>query len=247
MRSLWTRIGLGAAGVFVAGMLLLTVVKEAKSAASSALNSAVLSSVQKAAKAGAAPEMPFRLEGVDLGTIQRLVVQRQVQGSLPEVDIDVSLSDAASLDRLEDCDLVPVNRGALNLDHGFTCGDAGAGGLLTVGEATFHPGGLRRPIRVPRRMEHELRDGNAFKAKAESGGDVRVEAQDKNGAMVQVQADSHGASIKLNDALGRALVRMFADSTGASIRVRGKDGRDIVHMEAGQGGFTLIVDTSAAR
>ena len=141
MRSLWTRIGLGAAGVFVVGMLLVTVVREAKSAASSALSSAVLATVQQA-HASASPDMPFRLEGEALGTIKRLVIQRQMQGSLPDVDLDVDLADAASLDRLEDCDLVPVDRGSLSLDQGFTCEATATGGLVTLGEATFHPGDL---------------------------------------------------------------------------------------------------------
>jgi hypothetical protein len=62
-----------------------------------------------------------------------------------------------------------------------------------------------------------------------------------------VQADSNGARIRVNDAMGRALLRLLADSTGASFRVRGKDGRELVRMEAGEGGFTLMVDTNATQ
>ena len=40
MRSLWGKIGLGAIGVFVVGMLLLTVARQAKSAVKSALQTA---------------------------------------------------------------------------------------------------------------------------------------------------------------------------------------------------------------
>lgn len=245
MRSLWARIGLGAVGVFVVGMLLITVVHDAKSAASSALSSALLSTVQGGTRASAPHDMPFRLEGEELGVIRRLAIERQAQGSLPDVDLDVTLADATSLDRLDDCDLVPTNRGNLDLDQGFTCETPGVRGFVTVGEATFHPGGLRRPLRIPQRMERDLRSGDPFKATAESGGEVRVEARGKDGGTVRLRADSGGARIKMNDALGRALVRLLADSSGASLRVRGKDGRDVVRMEAGEGGFTLTVDTSA--
>jgi hypothetical protein len=162
------------------------------------------------------------------------------------VDLEVNLSDAAFLDRLGDCDLVPVDRGDFDLDQGFTCESPGARGFLTVGEATFHPGGLRRTIRVAQRMERQLRGGDPFKATAESGGQVRVEARGEDGGMVHVRADSNGARINVNDALGRALLRLLADSTGASLRVRGKDGRDIVRMDAGESGFTLTVDTAAS-
>lgn len=245
MRSLWTRIGLGAAAVFVVGMLLVTVVGEARSAASSALSSVFHPTGQRAGRAGTSPDIPFLLEGTPLGTIRKLTVRRRMPGSLPDVDLEVNLSDAASLERLGHCDLVPVHRGEVGVDQGFTC-DTQTSGYITLGQATFHPGDLQRPIRIPRRMERELRRGEAFKATAESGGEVQIEARGGNGGVLRVQADSSGAHILVNDALGRALVRLLADSTGASFRVRGKDGRDVVHMEAGQGGFSLTVDTSAS-
>lgn len=246
MRGLWARIGLGAVGVFVVGMLLLTVARQAKSAVKSTLKSAFASTLQGAARAAAPSEMPFRLEGEQLGMIRRLAIARHSRGDTPDVNLEVELADAASLKTLAKCDLIPGRDTDFSFEQGFRCASRGAGDLITVGEAVFFPGDLTRPVKVERRMEADLRQGDPFEATAEMGGDLRVVARGSDGALVRVQADSNGARIRVNDAMGRAILRLLADSTGASFRVRSKDGRDVVQMEAGEGGFSLIVDTSAS-
>ena len=244
MRSLWARIGLGAVGVFVVGMLILTVARQAKSAVKSALETAFDNTLHGAARASAPSKMPFRLEGEQLGMIRRLAIARQSPGDIPDVNLEVELTDAASLRALAHCDLVPDGNSDFSFEQGFRCGARGARGLITVGEALFVPGDLTRPVKVEQQMEAGLRQGDPFEATAQMGGDVRIVARGGDGAVVRVQADSNGALIRVNDAMGRAILRLLADSTGASFRVRGKDGRDVVRMEAGEGGFTLSVDTS---
>lgn len=246
MRSLWAKIGLGAVGVFGVGMLLITVAREAKSAVKSALNDAFQNTVQGAALASAPKEMPFRLDGTDLGLIRRLAITRQAKGDLPDVNLEVSLPDAGSAGRIRACDLVPAKGRDFSFERGFRCSRPGESGMISVGEAVFTPGDFVRPLKVERNMESSLREGDPFQATAEMGGDVRVVARDADGSMVHVQADSTGARINVNDAMGRALVRLLADSNGAALRIRAKDGRDVVRLEAGQGGFSITVDTSAA-
>jgi hypothetical protein len=247
MRNLWFRIGLGAAGVFVIGMLLITVAGEAKSAVKAALETALANTLQGAARAAAPSEMPFRLAGEQLGMIRRLAIARQSRGDIPDVNLEIELADAASLRALAHCDLVPEGNGDFSFERGFRCGSRGTRGLITVGEAVFVPGELTRPVKVEKQMETDLRRGDPFEATAEMGGEVRLVARGDKGAMVRVQADSNGAHIRVNDAMGRAVLRLLADSTGASFRVRGKDGREVVRMEAGEGGFALSIDTSASR
>jgi hypothetical protein len=246
MRSLWTRIGLGAVGVFVVGMLLLTAAREAGSAVHAAISQTVANTLRGAAVAAAPRQLAFRLEGIELGQIRRLAVRREARGDLPDVKLEVDLADLSSLARLSRCDLVPDGNGDMAFEKGFRCATSRQRNLITVGEAVFTPSDLTRPVKVERSMEPDLRTGDPFEATAEMGGDVRILARGHDGAMVQVQADSGGAKIRVNDAMGRALVRLLADSQGASLRVRGKDGRDIVRLEAGGGGFSLTVDTSAA-
>lgn len=246
MRTLWGKIGLGALGIFVAGMLLVTVVRDASSAARAAVLSALGAGATKIAQATTVSDMPFRLAGDQLGHIRRVVVQRESRGSLPDVQLEVELSDSRYLSRVADCNLVPDGKDDFDFEQGFRCESESAEAYLPVGSVTFHPGHLSRPVMVQQRLESDLRHGDAFRATADIGGEVRVTASGKDGELVRVRADSSGANIRVNDAMGRALVRLLADSTGASLRIRDKDGRALVRMDAGQGGFILTVDTAAA-
>lgn len=246
MRSLWARIGVGAVGVFVVGMLLITLAREAKSAVKSALNDAFRSTVQGAALASAPKQMPFRVDGSELGMIRRLAITRQSRGDVPSVNLEVTLQDASAASQIRRCNLVPASGSDFSFEQGFRCAPRGSRGMLALGEALFTPGDFTRPLLVERSMEASLRDGDPFQATAEMGGDVRVTARDGDGSVVHVQADSAGARINVNDAMGRALLRLLADSNGAALRIRGKGGRDVVRMEAGAGGFSISVDTSAA-
>jgi hypothetical protein len=227
-------------------MLLLTVAREAKSAVRSALATAFARTVTGAARATAQQEIPFRLDGVELGMVHRLALERKARGALPDLNFEVQLSDLTSIKQLARCDLVPAGSSDFSFDEGFRCGGRSESGLVTVGEVVFTPGDLTRPVKLTRSMVADLGDGDPFEATAEMGGDVRVVARGHDGGLLRVQADSHGAQIHVSDAMGRALLRLLADSTGASLRVRGKDGKDVVRMEAGEGGFSLIVDTTAA-
>ncbi len=285
MRSLWTRIGLGAFGIFAVGMLLLTLVHNARDTARNALLSwvgaqdASASPAPEAPVAPAAPEGPavelaaasnhlatmasklaslhagqthtghdfaFRLDGDRLGNIQHLAIRRARRGDLPEVNLVVILRDGVDASRLEECDLLPVGGDDVAGDKGFTCADDGMTGLTTIGAARIEPLGITRPIRITRQATAEMRSGDPFEVNADADGQVRVSARGDHGQGVRLLADSAGASIKIDDALGRAIFRLLADSTGASMRIRGKDGRDVVRMEAANGSFSLTVDTTAA-
>ena len=281
MRNLWTRIGLGAIGVFAVGMLLVTLVQNARESARSALLSLIgaqeasatapveapvaataptaelgtvsgklatmaarLASMH-AGRARAGHDFAFRLDGDRIGSIQHLTIRRARRGDLPDVSLLVLLRDHADADRLENCDLIPVDGDDVAGDEGFTCAEAGDEGLITIGSARIEPLGISRPIRLAQRDVGKMRQGDPFEVNADAGGEVHVSARGDGGQGVRVFADSTGASIKVDDALGRAIFRLLADSTGASMRVRGKNGRDLVRMDASSGGFSLTVDTAA--
>lgn len=284
MRNLWTRIGLGALGVFAIGMLLLTLVHTARESARNALLGFIGADSVVAAPAPAAPdppapvaaaaevtpapgrlasaivrlanlragpsharpEMAFRLDGDRIGGIEHLTIRRARRGDLPEVTLLVLLDDRSRSDRLARCDLVAVDGGDVAGERGFRCAAEGAAGLTTIGSARIEPLGISRPIRLTRRAVAEMRDGDPFEVNVDAGGQVRVTALGDDGQGVRLLADSAGASIKVDDALGRAIFRLLADSSGASLRVRGKNGRELVRMEAANGGFSLTVDTAAA-
>lgn len=246
MRSLWTRIGLGAVGVFALGMLGLTVFRQAAAATSQAVGAAIHRTVQGATRA-AMHDLAFRLNGEDLGRLRQLSAQRVQQGDLPELAIEVELYEPAFARRLAQCDLTPASGpDAQDFDprQGFRCAERSERPLVGIGTAHFLPGDLVRPILVSRSQAAELRGGDPFRATADLSGQVRVTAQDAGGEIVKILADSGGASIHVRDGQGRSLVRLVADSTGAMLRVRDKNGRDVVRLDAGDGRFSLTVDSA---
>jgi hypothetical protein len=248
MRSLWTRIGLGAVGVFAVGMLGVTLFREAAAATSRAVGEVLHRTVHGATRAGM-QQRAFRLDGQNLGSLRQVSVQRLERGGLPEVAVDVELHDMAYMKRLAGCDLVPATgRGGadFNPEQGFRCATALEKPLMGIGTARFLPGGIVRPILVSRAHEAELRQGDPFEATADLSGQVRVTASDRGGEIVKVLADSAGASIHVRDGQGRSLVRLVADSSGAMLRVRDQQGREIVRLDAGGGRFALSVDSVIA-
>lgn len=243
MRAFWSKIGFGALAIFLVGMMLITLGRQAKNAAAEAITTALASTSQTAS---ASSDIPFRLDGDLLGTVRHAAIQRQASGTLPDVNLTVDLTDPGAAGALRDCVLVPEHQRNFDFDRGFQCAEGMTGDLVKVGRIYFTPIDLERPIMVAPDVASEMRKGDPFEATADAGGAVRVSATgDGGGEMVRLLADRHGAKIRINDELGRAVLRLFADSTGATLRVKGKDGRDIVKLDAGEGGFSLSVDTAA--
>lgn len=269
MRSLWLKISLGAAGVFAVGMMGLTLVRSAKAAAVNAFNDvaarapAAIAAVRAARAAegterlasltaleqvggGAANlvDIPFRLDGVELGMLTSGSIRRTRSDALPSMDLEVELTEADARAQLDDCVLVPVRHHDSDFGGGFRCATTRDRDLVTFGRVRFLPGGFARPLMLTSEQAGDLRQGEPFEAKADLHGRVNVEASGDNGELVRVQADRRGANIRIHDEHGNDIFRLLADSLGASLRVRDKNGRDIVRLVAGDGQLSLSVDTA---
>ncbi len=248
--ALWTKISLGAAGVFATGMLGITAFRHAKVATEHAVAHAVTGAVREAS-ASVNQHRDFVFDGATVGRMSAFTLKRAGYGQLLDAALDVDLTDGAATARLARCELTPAGSNArgtgndFDIDEGFRCAVAADEPVVTVGRVHFTPGGFDRPIVVSRRHEAELRQGEPFEVEGTTDGMVHVTARDAKGSLVKIRADSTGAAINVNDELGRQLVRLFADSTGASLRVRDEQGREVVRLEAGAGGLTIKVDTSA--
>lgn len=246
MPALWTKISLGAVGVFATGMMGITVYHQAADGVEHAVAHAVSSAVHEATHS-VRHELAFRLNGEELGRFRRFSVSRVARGDLPEVALEVELHQLAALKALARCDLTMESGGPtgdIQVEGGFRCAEPAERPLVGMGTIRFTPGGVVRPILVSKRHESELRRGEPFEAAGTLDGPIQVSARDGDGAMVKIRADSSGANIRVNDEFGRALVRLFADSTGTTLRVRDEDGREVVRLDASEGGFSLTVDTS---
>jgi hypothetical protein len=243
MKSFWLKIGFGALGVFLAGMMLITLGRHAKTAAAQAITTALQSNAFTSV-ASAASDLPFRLEGDRIGTVQHVSIHRGQTGALPEVNLVVQLSDPGAERQLHDCVLLPERDQQVDFDRGFTCAEGMKGDLVEVGRVQFIPANFNRPIVVTRNVARDMSKGDPFEANADLGGAVRINVQGNGGELVRLLADHHGASVKVNDELGRAVLRLFADSTGATIRVKDDKGRNVVSLDAGDGKLSLTVDTT---
>ncbi|HTS89800.1 MAG TPA: hypothetical protein VMG41_15005 [Gemmatimonadales bacterium] len=259
MRSLWTRIGLGALAVFAVGMMAFTMVGEVRQGVRNAVQSVITSSLSTMGGGRftggteslaswpnqSGVSLPFVLDGKRLGSIRHLSVHRARRGELPDMTLLVATEPGASLSLPAECQIHPADVTRADLEHGFSCGGEMNGDLVPVGQVWFEPAHLNRPFLLPRSAVEDIGHGGPFRATADLGAHVNVSAQGDKGEGVRVDAGEGKATIQVNDSLGRALVRLLADSTGALLRVRGKDGRDVVRMDAGKGGFSLSVDTAA--
>jgi hypothetical protein len=275
MRNLWVKIGLGAAGIFVVGMMAVTLVRSAKAAAVNAFNdvtqrapAAIAAAAAQAAAeaAGAAQEtqrlasltqleqvggytnrmidLPFRVDGAELGMLTGGVIRRTRADALPSMDLEVELTHADARAQLEDCVLVPLRRHRDNFGDGFRCATSDDRDLVTFGRVRFSPGSFSRPVMITSEQAADLRRGKPFEARADLHGQVNVRATGEHGGLVNVQADNNGANIQIHDEQGNDVFRLLADSLGASLRVRDRNGRDIVRLSAADGRFSLTVDTA---
>lgn len=220
MQRFWLKIGFGAFGIFLVGMLLVTLGRQAKAAATDAIATAVTSQLSASTDIG--KDLPFRLAGAEIGNIERASMHRVASGDIPEVNLVVRLSDPAAARQLEDCVLVPAREEHVDLDRGFRCAEGMTGDLVEIGRVQFEPVGFHRPLMVSRPLSRDLARGKPFTADADLAGGVRVNVSGANGE----------------------LVRLFADSTGAVLRVRDERGRDVVRLDAGHGKLSLSVDTT---
>lgn len=243
MKQFWLKIGFGAFGVFLVGMMLVTLGRQAKAAAADAIGTA-LQSGPFTRVARAASDLPFRLDGERLGTVQRASIRRVQSGDPPEVNLVVRLSEPGFARQLHDCVLTMDRDENVDFERGFRCAEGMTGDLIEVGRVQFLPANFDRPLMVSRAVARDLSRGDPFDATADLGDAVRINVRGNGGELVRLLADPHGASLKVNDELGRAVLRLFADSTGATIRIKDARGRNVVTMDAGDGRLSLSVDTT---
>lgn len=207
MRSYWIRISLGALLVFALGMGIISFARESKREVAAAIASG--------AAQLAGMDLPFRVDGRSFGRIQQLDVRGADRGTDRWMHVVVKVDDSIPLDRVPGCDFTLRRSGRdLDVQHGFICAPAGEAGLAPAGEVVVQPGGARRVLLLPAEAVAE--------AAAQAGG----------GGAVNVQADSHGAVIRITDASGRPIFQVHADSLGAQVRVRDAQGREVVKVDA---------------
>src|SRR4026209_1304044 len=152
MRNYWMRIALGAAAIFVVGMIGVSLVRRGLGSVDGVVHGSGPISIPLAF-------IPFQLNGDKLGTLQPLTLQREAPNRVTSVELEVKLSDSLLARGLEGCRLAAnlesetPGRPGVNIHGGpftegsFWCAkdDSTSENLVEYGHAVFHPGNVTVP------------------------------------------------------------------------------------------------------
>jgi hypothetical protein len=223
MQRYWLRIALGALGIFVLGMMAISIYRNAVSRVQTLANSAAPITVPLAI-------MPFKLDGDHLGRIEQVQIRRDAPKRISGVGLVVKTADSAAANAALARCLLTVQGGAVE-QHGlgFHCAtpaDSLADSLTAFGEVRFEPGGMLRAFFLPARIVGEWREGRSELMAFDSGhrshrrATIRID-NDSGDAVFELRADSTGARLRVRDDSGRDVLLLDADSAGARMMVRG--------------------------
>jgi len=211
MRNYWMRIALGALGIFIVGMIGLTLVRRGIGSVRGVVEGSGPISIPLAF-------IPFKLNGDKLGSLERVTLQRETPRRVTRVELEVKLSDSVLARGLEGCRLaanldseVP-GRPGINVHRGpfaegsFWCArdDSADTVLVEYGEAVFHPGSVTVPLFLPRSLVDELQNIDF--------------GHDSTPPVAEAQVDSIMAATQLSpDSVGAVRGRMID-----SLRIEGR-------------------------
>jgi len=225
MRNYWMRIALGALGIFIVGMIGLTLVRRGIGSVRGVVEGSGPISIPLAF-------IPFKLNGDKLGSLERVTFQRETPSRVTSVQLEVKLSDSVLARGLEGCRLaanldseVP-GRPGINVHRGpfaegsFWCArdDSADTVLVEYGEAVFHPGSVTVPLFLPRSLVDELQNIDF--------------GDDSTPPVAEAQVDSIMAATQLGpDSVGAVRGRMI-DSLRIEGRRRADSARRVLRQMA---------------
>jgi hypothetical protein len=223
MRNYWLRILLGALGIFVVGLIGVSIVRGAHRK----IHSMVEGSGPITIPLGL---IPFVLAGERLGNLDHVTLHRESPSRVSDVELGVDLSDSLLAQGLSGCRLAANFEGdstdkgvniRVNRDHNnaFRCvaGDSTPPDLIEFGVVIFQPGDVEVPLLLPAEVVTELQSLDFGNDSARAG------ASDSSPGIAVPNADSIRAAVasqlKLADSV-RSSASRFADSVRAEARKR---------------------------
>jgi hypothetical protein len=223
MRNYWLRILLGALGIFVVGLIGVSIVRGAHRK----IHSMVEGSGPITIPLGL---IPFVLAGERLGNLDHVTLHRESPSRVSAVELEVDLRDSLLAQGLSGCRLAANFEGdstdkgvniRVNRDHNnaFRCvaGDSTPPDLIEYGVVTFQPGDVEVPLLLPSEVVTELQSLDFGNDSAEAG------TSDSSPGITVPNADSIRADVarqlKLADSV-RSSASRFADSVRAEARKR---------------------------
>jgi hypothetical protein len=238
MRSYWLRIVLGAAVIFVIGMIGITLVRRGVGKVNAVVAGAGPLSIPL-------PFVPFELGGKRLGKLERLVVNRDAPKKVSSVELAVQLDDSLMAQGLAGCRLAAnlesdsSKPGNLNFHARrpeqrafFSCvpeDSAEDSSLVEFGTVTLNPGEVEVPLLVPQSLADELSSGNWSSDGADS-----ADALAQHAESLAAKAEKLGDSIAAVQGLRAESLAANGRRLGDSLRKEGLRRSDSLHRALGR-------------
>lgn len=248
MNRYWTRIGLGALIVFCLGMTGIFAVRKGTAEVKSLLTAAGTRIPHELTN------LKFRFDGRSLGDITALELSRNGRDDVGKVRVRVALNEVQDLDVLRDCALTLDDASGRADRLGFRCASSGeleSGDFVKLGEVTFDPGSVTRPLYL---MQHDagrwrrsgvesldvslLKDG-AGGVEARGNFDVRDHNGSPRRGSFSLKADPNAAAFSVRDDRGRSLVDFSAGAGGVQLNIRDREGRNLIRLLADSVGAAI--------
>jgi hypothetical protein len=230
----WIKIVLGMCLVFAVGMLIRSGVDAGKNTFEEMTEGTASISIPMLG-------MPFRTAAGELGSINRLHVDRSSPKRISGFRLAVTLNDGVDVDQFDHCEVTVVNPDQINENTAFTClteADSGFHDLVQFGTINFRPSNETHRLMVPAHVRDQIQN---------AGRETAVEAAAVAGdAAADVASDnqSGGLSIKVN---GRQIVDIRGDSNGGSVLIIDPEtGRRLVDISGSEAGGSVKVNTPTA-
>jgi hypothetical protein len=243
MRSYWLRILLGALAVFCIGMAGVTLIRRGRAKVSEVVAGSGPLTIPL-------PFVPFQLDGNRLGTVERLVVNRESPKKVSSVELEVKLDDSLVARGLAGCRLA-ANLESDSAKHGdvnvhvnqmgdrafFFCAQSDSA-LVPFGTVTMQPGDVTVPLLVPESLAQTLQSGRWGEDSADS-----VDALEARAESIADRAEEVADSIQeLHRDQQREAMRAVRSRLGDSLRAEGRRRGDSI-----QKAMTRMADSLRAR
>jgi hypothetical protein len=237
MRNYWLRIVLGAVAIFTVGMIGVTLARQGVGRVRNVVEGTGPLSVPIAF-------IPFKLDGQKLGTVSKIVLQRDAPKQIASVELQVKLLDSTVARGLEGCRLTAnldeehtphdTHDGIGPLSHGvFTClhPNDSTGQFREFGRAVFQPGGVSVSLLLPKDIVDDLQQGNFGSGSDDSIGDVAEAKADSAAEVAEQQADSIAAEAEKAASQVAARQHQFIDSLRREGRRREDSTRRVIQAQ----------------
>ena len=221
MKRYWTRITLGAFGIFVLGMVIVNAgrqgvdhIKQHVMQQTVRLNGNVA---------------PFQVDNRRLGMLTEVEMDPERSERFPFINLTVELDSNLAAADLGECILLARDLEALKGDKGLHCA-AGLSrdSLVEMGLVSFEPSGESVGIYIP---ASDLEEIPWFNHASRENSNLSP-----GEGSLDLRANAAGAFMLIKDEKGRPVFQLNADSQGAFIQIRDSNGKEVVRFRADQQG-----------